>query len=155
MPHKDHIVFKRSFETLEKMLFSNRYGFSRPDLSILDISALNSPLSRELRRVGYQVQRLDSGKDIVEPLDLVVCDGPCAGSVDLAELVQSFNPGFQIILINQPIQRNEQSDPSYFNPATLGRFRLYSIAKWTDARHGLSTLFRMMDCPVVKIKPFL
>lgn len=155
MPHKTHVVFKRSFETLETMLFSNRYGFSRPDLSILDLSAPDSPLARELRRVGYQVQRLDSGIELKEPLDLIVCDGPIAGPMPLEVLLQTFQPGFQVILMNQPIQRNGQSDPNYFNPATLGRFRLYPIAKWTDAMYGLPTMFRMIDSPVVKIKPTL
>lgn len=155
MSHKNHVVFKRSFETLENMLFSNRYGFSRPDLSILDISRPESPLSRELRRIGYQVQRLDSGIELREPLDLIVCDGPFIGPISLEELLQNFTPGFQLILMNQPIQRNGQSDTNYFNPATLGRFRLYPIAKWTDAMHGLPTMFRLVDCPVVKIKPTL
>lgn len=155
MSHKTHVIFKRSFETLENMLFSNRYGFSRPDLSILDLSSPDSPLARELRRIGYSVQRLDDGQELREPLDLIVCDGPFTGPTSLDELLQTFTPGFQLILMNQPIQRNGQSDPSYFNPATLGRYRLYPIAKWTDAMHGLPTLFRMVDCPVVKIKPML
>jgi hypothetical protein len=153
MRHKDLIVFKRSFETLEQMLFSNRYGFSRPDLSILDLSRPESGLVRELKRVGYDVQRLDSGQELREPLDLIVCDGPFASSIDLHELIQTFQPGFQIILLNQPIQRNGQSDPSYFNPSSLGKYRLYPIAKWTDAFYGLPTMFRLMDCPIVKIKP--
>jgi hypothetical protein len=57
--------------------------------------------------------------------------------------------------MNQHIQRTGQSDSSYFNPATLGRYRLFPIAKWTDAVYGLPTMFRLVDCPVVKIKPIL
>ena len=149
------ILFKRSFQTLENILHLDRYGFSRPDLSILDLSDSDSPLAGELKRIGYDVQRLDDGQELREPLNLILCDGPFTGSMDLADLLHSLKPGFQIILMNQPIQRNGQSDSSYFNPATLGRYRLFPIAKWTDAVYGLPTMFRLVDCPVVKIKPIL
>jgi hypothetical protein len=153
MSPKHRRVFQRSFDMLEILLFSNRYGFSRPDLSILDISTDSLVLTKELQRIGYKVQRLDSGLPLHEPLDLVVCNGPLKEGVDLHELLKTFKPGFQVILMNQPIQRNGQSDPSYFNPSDIGKYRLYPIGRWYDLIYGYSTMFRLKDCPVVKIKP--
>lgn len=149
----DRRLFVRSFDVLEQLLTSRFYGFSRPDLSILDISPPESPLARELSRMGYRVQRFDCHVTNSEHIDLMVCDGPYNGPVNLSEMVRMFQPGTQVILMRQPIRRNSQSDPRYFNPSTLGKYRIYPVERWTELLFGLGTYLKMVDCPVVKIRP--
>jgi hypothetical protein len=138
---------------LETLFASNRYGFARLDLSILDLSMDSQALTNELQRIGYTVQRLDSGIPMKEPIDLIVCNGPLVQGVDVYELLRTFKPGFQVILMNQPIQRRGQSDSNYFNPSDIGKYRVYPINRWYDFIYGFSTMSRLKSCPLVKIRP--
>lgn len=146
-------VFSRSFTIFESILLSNRYGFNRSDLSILDLSATRGPLAAELERKGYRVQRLDQPNPVVEPFDLIVCCDMVKEGIHLSELLQTFQPTFQLVLINVPNISIRISRSNPLNPAELGKFRRYPIHRWYDIIYGYQTFLRMIECPMVKIRP--
>lgn len=145
-------VFKRSFELFENQILTNRYGFNRSDLSVLDLSSTQGPLAYELERRGIRVQRLEQSASLKEPLDLIVCYGPLKEGFQLDELIRTFEPTFQLVLLNVPnLSIGRRAD--VLNPAEFGKFRRYPIHKWYDFVFGVQTYVRLRQCPVLKIRP--
>jgi hypothetical protein len=103
--------------------------------------------------MGFNVQRLELGRPVSEPLDIILCNGQFDDEVDIMELLTTFRSGFRLIIMNQPINRYGQSENGFFNPLDIGNYDLYPIGRWYDIIYGYSTMFRLKDCPVVKIKP--
>lgn len=145
---------RRSYKRVLKMLKTDFDGWARHEIKILDLSPHESGLSRVLREAGYVVDRLTHGVPAREPLDLILYDGSSESEpeVDLVELVDTFQPGFQLIVINTPVAFRKPQSGNEINPENFRLYRMYPIPKWMDVFLGREWRRWVAKHPVLKIR---
>jgi hypothetical protein len=147
----EQTLYQRSFRELLRILKEDLYGVSKRATRILDISNDDSSLHSDLVKHGIRVERLRVGFDVWEPLELILLDGSIHQDVDLNELLSTFKPGFQLIVMNTPIRRNRHMPIGWFDPSEYGLFKLYELTKWYDVFQSKSIRQAMAMHPIVKI----